>query len=214
MTLPGRARDLRVDPFGRYVLVRAATGDSAWIVSIGADKVVGTLHSAWRGDLPFVAPDGAIAVHRGRRRRVRRSGRRAKLNRAQRRRGGLLVSVHVERASARAARRLDVVGVADVVATATRAPLRIPPTVADGARPSTADGGRTRRRSGSPSRSRRCSTKRRRASWPRKSSVDGKTARVVTGGERRHGGLPRRARAITRRATKPSASAARRRKTY
>ena len=65
MRLPGRARDLRVDPFGRFVLVRAAAGDSVWIVSIGTDKVVGTLHSAWRGDLPFVAPDGSIAVTDG-----------------------------------------------------------------------------------------------------------------------------------------------------
>jgi hypothetical protein len=60
--LPGRPRDLRVDPFGRYVLVRAAAGDAVWIVSIGTDKVVGTLHSTWRGDLPFVAPDGSIAT--------------------------------------------------------------------------------------------------------------------------------------------------------
>jgi cell division septation protein DedD len=63
--LPGRPRDLRVDPFGRFVLVRAAAGDSVWIVSIGTDKVVGTLHSTWRGDLPFVAPDGSIAVTDG-----------------------------------------------------------------------------------------------------------------------------------------------------
>jgi cell division septation protein DedD len=63
--LPGRPRELRVDPFGRFVLARAATGDSVWIVSIGTDKVVGTLHSAWRRDLPFVAPDGSIAVTDG-----------------------------------------------------------------------------------------------------------------------------------------------------
>jgi cell division septation protein DedD len=44
------------------VLVQAATGDSIWVVSIGTDKVIGTVHSAWRGDLPFVAPDGSIAV--------------------------------------------------------------------------------------------------------------------------------------------------------
>jgi cell division septation protein DedD len=60
--LPGRGRDLRVDPFGRYVLVRAAVGDSVWVVGIGADKVVGSVRSAWRSDLPFVAPDGVVAV--------------------------------------------------------------------------------------------------------------------------------------------------------
>lgn len=64
--LPARPRDLRVDPFGRYVLLRAAVGDSIWIVGIGADKVIGTLRSEWRGDLPLVAPDGAIVVSDGR----------------------------------------------------------------------------------------------------------------------------------------------------
>ena len=62
LRLPGRPRALRVDPFGRYVLVQAAAGDSVWVVSIGTDKVIGTVHSAWRGDLPFVSPDGSIAV--------------------------------------------------------------------------------------------------------------------------------------------------------
>jgi hypothetical protein len=63
--LPGRARDLRVDPFGRYVLVRAAKGDSVWVVSVGTDKVTRTVHSQWRGDLPFVAVDGSVVVTDG-----------------------------------------------------------------------------------------------------------------------------------------------------
>ena len=65
ITLPGRPRDVRVDPFGRFVLVRPAAGDSVWIVAIGTDRVVGTAPSEWRGDVPFVAPDGAIAVSDG-----------------------------------------------------------------------------------------------------------------------------------------------------
>jgi len=60
--LPGRARDLRVDPFGRYVLVRSAENDSVWVMSVGTDRIVGRLRSAWREDLPFVAPDGTVAV--------------------------------------------------------------------------------------------------------------------------------------------------------
>ena len=64
--LAGRPRDLRVDPFGRFLLVRAAKGDDVWVVSVGTDQVVGTIHSVWRGDVPFVAPDGAIAVSDGR----------------------------------------------------------------------------------------------------------------------------------------------------
>lgn len=66
ITLPGRPRDLRVDPFGRYVLVRSGIGDSVWIISIGANTVVGTVHSAWRSDVPFVAADGAVALTVGR----------------------------------------------------------------------------------------------------------------------------------------------------
>jgi DNA-binding beta-propeller fold protein YncE len=64
--LPGRARELRVDPIGRYVLVRPAHGDSVWVVSVGSDKVVGTMRTKWEGDVPFVAPDGSIATSDGR----------------------------------------------------------------------------------------------------------------------------------------------------
>lgn len=64
--LPGKPRDLRVDPFGRYVLVRSAAGDSVWVVGIGSHALVGTLRSPWRNDLPFVAADGAIAIIDGR----------------------------------------------------------------------------------------------------------------------------------------------------
>jgi hypothetical protein len=65
IALPGRPRDLRVDPVGRFLLVRSATGDSVWVIAIGTNQVIGTTHSAWRGDVPFVAPDGAIVVSRG-----------------------------------------------------------------------------------------------------------------------------------------------------
>jgi DNA-binding beta-propeller fold protein YncE len=63
--LPGEARGLRVDPLGRYVLVRAAHGDSLWVVSVGTDRVVAGMRSSWRGDVPFVAPDGTIATLMG-----------------------------------------------------------------------------------------------------------------------------------------------------
>ena len=66
IALPGRPRELRVDPYGRYVLVRSAGADSVWIVAVGTDRVIGTLQSRWMGDVPFVAPDGAIAVSDGR----------------------------------------------------------------------------------------------------------------------------------------------------
>lgn len=64
--LPGDPRDLRVDPFGRYLLIRPSKGDSVWIVGIGSDRVLGTIRSRWLADVPFVAPDGAIGAIEGR----------------------------------------------------------------------------------------------------------------------------------------------------
>jgi hypothetical protein len=58
--MPGPVSDLRIDPLGRYVLARAAQGDSAWVVAVGTDKVVGSVPTAWRADLPIVLPAGAI----------------------------------------------------------------------------------------------------------------------------------------------------------
>jgi hypothetical protein len=62
LNLPGKARDLRVDPFGRYVLARAADHDSVWVVAIGTQRVIGGVRSGWRPDLPFVSYDGAVAL--------------------------------------------------------------------------------------------------------------------------------------------------------
>lgn len=60
--LPGKAEDLRVDPFGRYLLARAEDSDSVWVLAIGTQRVIGSLRSTWRADLPFVGYDGAIAT--------------------------------------------------------------------------------------------------------------------------------------------------------
>jgi hypothetical protein len=60
--LPGSVTDLRMDPLGRYVLARAAKGDSAWVVAVGTARVIGSVATAWRDDLPMVAPDGAIML--------------------------------------------------------------------------------------------------------------------------------------------------------
>ena len=64
--LPGLAEALRIDPLGRYLLVRAAAGDSAWVIDVGTDHLTGSVRTTWRDDLPFVAVDGAIAVSDGR----------------------------------------------------------------------------------------------------------------------------------------------------
>lgn len=65
VTLPDAAADLRMDPFGRYLLVRAVTGERAWVVAVGTGRVVGTVGTAWRDDLPFVAPDGGVVIAQG-----------------------------------------------------------------------------------------------------------------------------------------------------
>lgn len=62
--LPGEAHNLRMDPLGRVVLVQGA-GDTVWVVSVATDKVLGTVHSDWRADLPLVLPDGQIAMVHG-----------------------------------------------------------------------------------------------------------------------------------------------------
>jgi cell division septation protein DedD len=62
IALPGPASELRMDPLGRYVLARAATGDSVWIVAVGTAQVIGSVSTSWREDFPFVTPDGALAI--------------------------------------------------------------------------------------------------------------------------------------------------------
>jgi len=63
--LPAIVSGLRMDPLGRYVLARAAKGDSAWVVAVGTARVIGSVATEWRDDLPLVAPDGAIFVAQG-----------------------------------------------------------------------------------------------------------------------------------------------------
>jgi hypothetical protein len=66
IALPGTPSDLRMDPVGRYLLVRAATTDSAWVIAIGNDSLVGAIQTTWRSDLPLVGLDGSILAAVGR----------------------------------------------------------------------------------------------------------------------------------------------------
>lgn len=59
------AADLRVDALGRYLLVRPEGADSVLVIALGTNRVTGTVASAWREDLPFVARDGGIALAQG-----------------------------------------------------------------------------------------------------------------------------------------------------
>jgi cell division septation protein DedD len=65
VALPSAALALRMDPMGRYVLARAASGDTAYVISISTDRMIGEVPTQWRDDLPAVAPNGWLAVVRG-----------------------------------------------------------------------------------------------------------------------------------------------------
>lgn len=64
--LPGEASDLRMDRLGRFVLVRPARGDSAWVIAVATNHVIGSARTRWSDDLPTAAPDGEIVVSVGR----------------------------------------------------------------------------------------------------------------------------------------------------
>lgn len=59
------ATDLRVDALGRYLLARPEGTDSALVIALGTYRVVGTIATRWRDDLPFVSPEGGVAVAQG-----------------------------------------------------------------------------------------------------------------------------------------------------
>lgn len=60
--LPDIPTALRMDPDGQYLLTRTANGDSVRIIAVGTSRFIGTVRSAWRADLPLVAPDGGLAL--------------------------------------------------------------------------------------------------------------------------------------------------------
>lgn len=64
--LPAAAADLRIDFFGNWLLAHAARGDSVWVVDLDAERVVGTLATAWSGDLPAVAAPRTLVARRDR----------------------------------------------------------------------------------------------------------------------------------------------------
>ncbi|MDP3908762.1 MAG: SPOR domain-containing protein [Gemmatimonadales bacterium] len=60
VALPAPAAALRLDPQGRWLLARPATGDSAWIVDLPIKQQTGAIATAWQPDLPAIAPDGML----------------------------------------------------------------------------------------------------------------------------------------------------------
>ncbi|HTT66735.1 MAG TPA: SPOR domain-containing protein [Gemmatimonadales bacterium] len=65
--LPGPASDLRMDPWGRVVMVRPADrpGDT-WVVGVASGRVAGRLSTQWSSDLPTVSEGGVLLSREGR----------------------------------------------------------------------------------------------------------------------------------------------------
>lgn len=57
-----RVGELRMDPIGRSLLVHIQGADSALVIALGTNQLVGAVATEWRTDLPLVAPDGSIAL--------------------------------------------------------------------------------------------------------------------------------------------------------
>ena len=65
IVLPGTARAIRTDFYGRWLLVRPVTGDSAWVVDLETGRHAGTFATAWSDDLPAVAGARTALLRRG-----------------------------------------------------------------------------------------------------------------------------------------------------
>jgi cell division septation protein DedD len=53
---------LRMDPDGRYLLAERDGQDSVAVISVAEARVIRTVRTRWRADLPLVAPDGALLM--------------------------------------------------------------------------------------------------------------------------------------------------------
>jgi cell division septation protein DedD len=62
LALPKPPSDLRMDALGRYLLARFPEQDSAWVIAIGTNRLVGAVPTRWEADLPSVTPDGRLAL--------------------------------------------------------------------------------------------------------------------------------------------------------
>ena len=65
VALPLPAETIRLDPLGRWLLAKPTGGDSVWVVDLPVKRLVGSVPSTWRVDLPAIGPDGALIVPRG-----------------------------------------------------------------------------------------------------------------------------------------------------
>ncbi len=62
LALPRPPLDLRMDALGRYLLARFPQQDSAWVIAIGTNRILGAVPTRWESDLPAITPDGRLAL--------------------------------------------------------------------------------------------------------------------------------------------------------
>jgi hypothetical protein len=55
-----------MDPLGRFLIARAAEGDTAYLVALSNFSFIRAFHTEWREDMPQVVWDGTITALRGR----------------------------------------------------------------------------------------------------------------------------------------------------
>jgi hypothetical protein len=63
--LPGAAASLRMDPFGRWLLVHPAGQDSVWVVNLAANRIAGGVATDWSQDIPTVTNGEVLLVRSG-----------------------------------------------------------------------------------------------------------------------------------------------------
>lgn len=65
ISLPGPAVGLRGDLYGQWVLIRPEHGDSAWVLDVGRNRLVGTVQVRWGPDLPAAVSPNTLLTRRG-----------------------------------------------------------------------------------------------------------------------------------------------------
>jgi len=63
--LDRQGREMRLDPSGRWMMVRQTGADSVWVLDLATATSVGSLATAWRSDLPLIAGEGSLLALRG-----------------------------------------------------------------------------------------------------------------------------------------------------
>jgi hypothetical protein len=58
--LDRQGREMRLDPSGRWMLVRHSGADSVWVLDLATATRVASLATAWRLDLPLIAGEGTV----------------------------------------------------------------------------------------------------------------------------------------------------------